>query len=532
MRKLLLMILFTVCMVARAQEREQAFVHTDKECYLAGEDMWVKMLVIDQEGRPTTLSRVGYVEICDTLHSYTQFKLALDEGKGWGKVRIPVTVPTGVYWLLGYTRYMRNGGEPIFFKKQIAVINTFNDSEIERLVWSARKEKAEIPYAAIYTGQKEYAIRSKVELRLPALPENVKDITLSVYREEAWVHLPFVYETGKKEDCHMGAWLPECEGHIITGKLDTGEISRLMISSVGFVGKNMSFTCGRKELDGTVSFYTQNVWGPQELVVAGVSTQYEPIQIDLLSPFNGKLSKALPALELYPDRQALLERSIGVQLQQLVLPDSGIYMPLPENPYSFKPTLSYDLDEYTRFPTMRETFTEFVRRLAFERIGGRDVIRIWNIKNLSYGAGRSLMLFDGIPIYDHKKILDYDPYLLKRIDVFDGKYMFGGEVFDGVASFISKKGRLSGIRLGEESQLTIYDCPHWKDRFKAPEYGKTEYRNIPDFRHTLYWNPEVNLEDKVIEFYTSDLRGVFKVVVEAVADDGGLIRKESFFEVK
>ncbi|WP_455671826.1 hypothetical protein [Phocaeicola sp.] len=528
------MILLAVGVVTQAQVYEQAFVHTDKDCYLAGEDMWVKMLVTNEEGHPTFLSRVGYIEVCDTIHSRVQLKLALVEGKGWGKVRIPFSVPTGVYWLTGYTRYMRNGGEAAFFKKQIAIINTLNDSKPDRLKWSDRQERsvAEALPSTPITDREEYPTRSKVTIQLPALPDKVKDITLSVYRDETWVHLPFRYETGKKGGTYAKEWAPEYEGHIITGKIAPEDSSHLMIASAGFVGKNLCFTCGRKEADGKILFYTQGVSGAQELVIAGISSRHEAIHIDLLSPFNGSLSSQLPLLELYPDKQALVERSVGVQLQQLVQPDSGRYVSLPEHPYHFKPALSYDLDEYTRFPTMRETFLEFVRRLNFEHIDGRDVIRIWNVKSLSYGAGRSLMLLDGIPIYDHKKILDYDPYLLKRIDVFDGKYMFGGEVFDGVASFVSKKGRLSGLRLGEESQLTVYDFPHLKDAFSAPGYAAEENKSKPDFRHTLYWNPDVEPGSGVTEFYTSDLCGTFKVVVEAVGDDGELIRKESSFKVK
>ena len=74
---------------------------------------------------------MGYVEISNTERPKAQLKLALDNGSGSGKVKIPTDAPSGIYELTGYTRYMRNEGEKVFFRKSIAVINTFRVSERE-----------------------------------------------------------------------------------------------------------------------------------------------------------------------------------------------------------------------------------------------------------------------------------------------------------------------------------------------------------------------------------------------------------------
>ena len=129
---LYLFILF--CLILQAQEElyERVYVHTDKTCYLAGEEVWLKFYTIDTHFRPSSFSKVGYIGISNTERPKAQLKLALDNGSGSGKVKIPTDAPSGIYELTGYTRYMRNEGEKVFFRKSIAVINTFRVSDSDR----------------------------------------------------------------------------------------------------------------------------------------------------------------------------------------------------------------------------------------------------------------------------------------------------------------------------------------------------------------------------------------------------------------
>ena len=63
---LYLFILF--CLILQAQEElyERVYVHTDKTCYLAGEEVWLKLYTIDTHFRPSSFSKVGYIEISNT----------------------------------------------------------------------------------------------------------------------------------------------------------------------------------------------------------------------------------------------------------------------------------------------------------------------------------------------------------------------------------------------------------------------------------------------------------------------------------
>ena len=86
-------------------------------------------------------------------------------------------------------------------------------------------------------------------------------------------------------------------------------------------------------------------------------------------------------------------------------------------------------------------------------------------------------------------------------------------------SLTTQRGDLPSIQLSDDSRLTVYECPQLPVTFKMPEYKDATDKKSrrPDFRHTLYWNPSVETEagiDTTLSFYTSDLEGEFKVVVE------------------
>ena len=71
---------------------------------------------------------------------------------------------------------------------------------------------------------------------------------------------------------------------------------------------------------------------------------------------------------------------------------------------------------------------------------------------------KTLVLLDGIPFDDHETILNYDARLIHYIHRYTGKYTFGGELYDGIVSFITHRGTLPDIRLDKNSQMFSYHC--------------------------------------------------------------------------
>jgi len=64
-----------------------------------------------------------------------------------------------------------------------------------------------------------------------------------------------------------------------------------------------------------------------------------------------------------------------------------------------------------------------------------------------------------------------------------------------------------------------------------PSVEKNMKNNLPDLRHTLYWNPNVTNKDNLLECKTSDMCGKYIVKVEGLTPDGKIIKGYTSFDV-
>lgn len=88
--------------------RERIYLQTDKQVYLYGELVWMKLITTDHNGVPVRFSKIGYVELLDASTSQVQAKIEIPDGVGGGSIVLPSVLPSGNYRLVAYTRYMRN----------------------------------------------------------------------------------------------------------------------------------------------------------------------------------------------------------------------------------------------------------------------------------------------------------------------------------------------------------------------------------------------------------------------------------------
>ena len=75
--------------------RERVYVQTDKQLYLAGELLWMKLCLTDESGQPASFSKVAYVELLDRSGAVAQAKVDMKNGVGEGWLELPALLPTG-----------------------------------------------------------------------------------------------------------------------------------------------------------------------------------------------------------------------------------------------------------------------------------------------------------------------------------------------------------------------------------------------------------------------------------------------------
>ena len=159
------------------------------------------------------------------------------------------------------------------------------------------------------------------------------------------------------------------------------------------------------------------------------------------------------------------------------------------------------------------------------------------------GRGPPLVLIDGIPFnWPTEMKTPYDSPLeivsvhdVESIDVFKGTSaaMFGVRASGGVISVTTKRGVDENIHKNHALNYTVYIPIGYQKsvEFYSPKYETLEAKHlsIPDFRTTIFWKPDIVISEDIgettIEFYTSDFRTSYSVVIEGLTTDGRIIRQ-------
>lgn len=537
MKKVLYSLLFSLCCFAgMAQNIESIRIYTDKDCYLAGEELWIKVCLDDEAISGNAVSRVAYVEICDTAQVRAQGKVALNQGVGWARIRLPQTMHSGVYQLTAYTRYMRNWNSESFPHKYIAVLNTLGASAEDNLFVNDSTAFPKIAETVssdpIMKGEKNvYGFREKVSLFWPENLADAKDLTLSVVRKDCEAKMPqpkmiLPTRTGGER------WIAECEGHIVTGKVEGTDVPEALLAQLSCVGKEMKVFEGKKKDADSFLFYTNGVNGLQDVVLSAVSNEGDAFRMKIETPFVELLPKRLPDLHCQFVDSVLVPRSVALQLSQ-AMPKATLPKEMEEVVYGQLPGKTYNLDEYVRFNIVKECIIEFVMGVSIDKQGDRTVIRMLQENSKENNMFPVLVLIDGVAFYDHSEVLNYNAHRIHYIHQYRGNFALGEKIYGGILSLITHRGTLPDMRINSDMQMLSYEFPQDCPTFEMPNYDVEEIKlsRKPDFRHTLYWNPSVKGKTGA-SFYTSDLEGTYVATLEGVNDDGKKIEIEWEFEVK
>jgi hypothetical protein len=115
---------------------EEVFVHSDRDNYIAGEDMWFNIYLVDkQSGKPSVRSKIAYFELLNPDNRpVIQKRLMFENGFCPGQILLPDTLSSGMYTFRVYTNVMKNFLPDNCFMKNINVYNPFRNKAFKRKI--------------------------------------------------------------------------------------------------------------------------------------------------------------------------------------------------------------------------------------------------------------------------------------------------------------------------------------------------------------------------------------------------------------
>lgn len=187
------------------------------------------------------------------------------------------------------------------------------------------------------------------------------------------------------------------------------------------------------------------------------------------------------------------------------------------------------IDELTAGGAIYKDIYEIIRN----RVGGAQIITTNEGREVLLRAQSSLqnptyasIEVDGV-LVSAGTAASIDPSNIDLIDVKRGlsaTAIYGEAGNGGVITIITKDPSANVRTIRTPGVLTI-DHPgyHQARTFYVPDYENDNFaRQKPDYRTTLYWNPEAKLTEKPlpIQFYTGDKLSEFLIFIEGITEDG------------
>jgi hypothetical protein len=130
-----------------AVPREEIFVNTDREEYIAGEVLWFSAWLFDrQSSHLTSHSQISYVEVLNPYNvPVCQARVILDKGFGYGQLKLPDTLSNGDYSIRAYTSWMKNFLPENCFQKNVKIYNAFKRGPFKKKLFTEEINKAGSP---------------------------------------------------------------------------------------------------------------------------------------------------------------------------------------------------------------------------------------------------------------------------------------------------------------------------------------------------------------------------------------------------
>ena len=164
-------------------------------------------------------------------------------------------------------------------------------------------------------------------------------------------------------------------------------------------------------------------------------------------------------------------------------------------------------------------------------------IAVYDNVQKRFFSNQPLILLDGFPITDLKKFMAYDPLKIRKLEIVDRMYFLGNLTYYGIMNFTTYTGKMEGYDLDPQAVVLDFKGLQSQREFITPDYTVKDQVNtrLPDFRHLLFWSPDVNTNEKgknELSFFTSDIPGKYVIVVQGITKDGKTGYQEQTIEVK
>ncbi len=529
---------------------ESVYLSTNANSFLTGETLLYKLFCIDKSANTASIfSKIAYVQLIDnTKKTVFTHKLFLNNATGNGDFFIPTTLETGNYKLIGYTNWMLNKTAPEYFSVDLYIVNPYKENPSNSTVSynAVTSEKVSNSNISFDIKNKSYNSRDLIELGIKSNSDEFSkgNYTLSVRKTDGFLaqnKVIFSNSNGSqnneiKTDQFI---LPELRGEIITGKISSAnsDVKGKKVS-LSIVGKNSELKIAKTDDQGKFLFILEKENPNSNIIVQVLDTGKEDYVIEIDKQKTIDLSNLnFPAVQFNSDfKQNITDRLISTQVENAYydVKKDSLVNPAVGVPFYGATSEEFKLDDFTRFSTMEETITEITKGVYYRKNNNEYSIHVFDYDENYESALPAMIVADGLIIENLNELFAFSPKNLYKINVVRGLYYYGSKSFNGIVSFTTKNGDYDTKLKGQFIIRPEILRPQVKKNYFTPDYAGNKNVRIPDYRHQLLWQPNVDLSkaESNIKFYASDVSGKYEVTLEGFSASGKPVFIKDFIEIK
>ncbi|WP_026839687.1 hypothetical protein [Gillisia sp. JM1] len=551
--------------------QEKVFIHYNSSILFPGEYLYYKLYTLNKENKNLSdISKIAYVELIDSSgKSVIKHKLNLDGGLGQGDFFIPTSLKSGNYKIVGYTKWMRNGGSKNYFSGNITIINPYrNDQEaILSTVDSTLTTKKVSEYLQVVDNMDDFKIelaegttygkRDMVSFSIQnsRISKITGNFSISVRKKDS-LDLPkrvtatnFLdsYLVSNRNTNRDSTFLPDLRGDLYSGKIivksNSQEIAQQEKIAISIPGDDFALQLSQADSKGNFYFIlNEGDYGDDMfLQVTGENRKEYDIEVNQESYFDFANMKFEGFVINEDLRNLIVKRSIYNQIENSYYSAKPDTLRIKQHSvpfYGLKNVETYKLDDYTRFKTVQETFIEIITNARIRKgENGEAVFEVYPLLNAQNLISPALLLVDGVYIQDTERLLNYDALKIDEVELVRDKYFYGSKIFTGIIAIQTKDNDFlegfTGDFITKESMI----IPQLEKFYFKPDYSqnKPNSNRIPDFRLQLLWEPNFDYSEVTngeVLFYTSDVPGEYEISIEGFTANGAPVSLIKSFKVK
>lgn len=326
-------------------------------------------------------------------------------------------------------------------------------------------------------------------------------------------------------------YLPEMRGELVTGHI-ISKTSKLPVAneSIGLsiTGNNGLIKISRSNEKGAFYFNLDNGNRNNQVIFDVLGKNNEEIKIALDSTTINLSSFDFKEIYISQDLNPIFEqRSIYNQIENAFFEqkaDSTITTTYNLPAYKDFQEV-YILDDYTRFPSLRETIVEIIEDVLVKKRKGQFVLQVRRDGEFFIDSDDApLILADNVLIQNATNLFDYDVKKIQQIGISRNDFYIGPKKYQGIFSVETKDGDYLSQVNSKRSSIQIIPGPISTKKYYTQDYSQSlskSTKHNADFRQQLLWLPNVIIDKLAIfEFYTSDNTGTYEISIEGFTKNG------------